>query len=91
MLNFSFESFVDGSFDYNPATKTHNFLWLCEENADIGGGKITGADKYQPSEEEIAEQDKVRERLRQEQEAFHDLVGYSADVAYGITKMPGKE
>lgn len=44
MLNFSFESFVDGSFDYNPATKTHNFLWLCEENADIGGGKITVAD-----------------------------------------------
>ena len=55
------------------------------------GKEITSADKYPPSEEELAEQERQRERLRQEQEAFHDLVGYSADVAYGIRAMPGKE
>lgn len=64
---------------------------FCFGRKSVGSGKITGADKYQPTEDELAEQEKVRERLRQEQEAFHDLVGYSADVAYGITKMPGKE
>ena len=57
----------------------------------MGNGKVTGATEYQPSEEELAEQERQRERLRQEQEAFHDLVGYSADVAYGIRAMPGKE
>ena len=44
MFDFSFESFVSGNFDYDKTTKTHNSLWLREENMDIGGGKITIAD-----------------------------------------------
>ena len=43
-MDFSFESFVSGSFDYDKTTKTHKSLWLREENMDIGGGKITIAD-----------------------------------------------
>ena len=43
-MDFSFESFVNGNFDYDRITKTHNSLWLREENMDIGGGKITIAD-----------------------------------------------
>lgn len=41
-MNFSFESFVSGNFDYDKTIKTH--IWLREENMDIGGGKITIAD-----------------------------------------------
>ena len=40
-MNFSFESFVDGSFDYDKATQTHSCLWLREEKMDIGGGTIS--------------------------------------------------
>ena len=43
-MDFSFESFVSGNFDYDKTTKTHDSLWLREENMDIGGGKITIAD-----------------------------------------------
>ena len=43
-MDFSFESFVSGNFDYDKTTKTHNSLWLREENMDIGVGKITIAD-----------------------------------------------
>ena len=43
-MNFSFKSFVDGSFDYDRVTKTHSCIWLREEKMDIGGGKITTAD-----------------------------------------------
>lgn len=43
-MDFSFESFLNGNFDYDRITKTHNSLWLREENMDIGGGKITIAD-----------------------------------------------
>ena len=43
-MDFSFESFVNGNFDYDRIAKTHNSLWLREENMDIGGGKITIAD-----------------------------------------------
>ena len=43
-MDFSFDSFVKGNFDYDRITKTHNSLWLREENMDIGGGKITIAD-----------------------------------------------
>ena len=43
-MDFSFESFVNGNFDYDRITKTHNSLWIREENMDIGGGKITIAD-----------------------------------------------
>ena len=44
MMNFSFESFVNGNFDYDKTTETHNCIWLREENMDIGGGKITFSD-----------------------------------------------
>ena len=43
------------------------------------------------SEAERAEIEKMRDRLRQEQEAFHNLLGYNADVAYGVQKMPGAD
>ena len=37
-MEFSFGSFVDGSFDYDSATKTHSCIWLREERMDIRGG-----------------------------------------------------
>lgn len=43
-MDYSFSSFVNGSFDYDPVAKTHCCLWLCEENMDIGGGRISIAD-----------------------------------------------
>ena len=43
-MDFSFDAFVDGSFDYDPETKTHTSLWLREEHMDIGGGRISRAD-----------------------------------------------
>ena len=43
-MNFSFESFVNGDFDYDKTKKKHTSLWLHEEDMDIGGGKITIAD-----------------------------------------------
>ena len=45
-MNFSFESFVDGNFDYDRVTKTHSCIWLREEKMDIGGGKITTAQGF---------------------------------------------
>ena len=46
---------------------------------------------YIPTEEEKAEIEKQRERLRAEQDAFHKQMSYSADVAYGRTVMPGSD
>lgn len=43
-MDFSFDAFVDGSFDYDPETRSHTGLWIREEKMDIGGGKITIAD-----------------------------------------------
>lgn len=43
-MKFSFDSFVDGSFDYNSAAKTHSCIWLREERADISGGRISVSD-----------------------------------------------
>ena len=43
-MNFSFESFINGNFDYDPATCQHTGLWLRDQNMDIGGGKITKRD-----------------------------------------------
>ncbi|MCH5315045.1 MAG: hypothetical protein J1E81_03950 [Eubacterium sp.] len=43
-MKFSFDSFVNGSFDYDPKTEKHTCLWLREEQMDIGGGKISVAD-----------------------------------------------
>lgn len=39
-MEYSFDDFVRGSFDYDPITKEHSCLWLREENMDIGGGRI---------------------------------------------------
>lgn len=43
-MNFSFDSFVRGNFDYDKATETHTGLWLHDEKMDIGGGKISVED-----------------------------------------------
>lgn len=43
-MNFSFESFVSGGFDYDQTSEIHNCLWLRQENMYVGGGKITFAD-----------------------------------------------
>ena len=40
-MEFSFESFVYGSFDYDAVTETHSCMWLREEKMDIGGGRIS--------------------------------------------------
>ena len=53
--------------------------------------EFTGAIMQEPTEEEKAEIEEERDRLRSEQNAFHELLGYNADVAYGRVKMPGKE
>ena len=53
--------------------------------------KPTGAVMSEPTEEEKAEVEKERDRLIAEQNAFHDLLGYNADVAYGRAPLPGKE
>lgn len=39
-MEFTFDSFVYGDFDYDPVSQTHTSLWLREENMDIGGGSI---------------------------------------------------
>lgn len=39
-MNYSFESFVSGRFDWDPQENRHTCLWLREVNMDIGGGKI---------------------------------------------------
>ena len=43
-MTFSFESFVDGSFNYDYETQKHNCLWLHEAKMDIGGGTISKED-----------------------------------------------
>jgi hypothetical protein len=43
-MNFSFDSFRNGNFDYDLETKTHTCLWLRAEKMDIGGGIISVED-----------------------------------------------
>lgn len=43
-MDFLFDSFVAGHFDFDPETKTHTCLWLREEKMDIGGGTISVQD-----------------------------------------------
>ncbi len=43
-MEFSFESFHQGVFDYDPKTETHTCLWLREEKMDVGGGTISVKD-----------------------------------------------
>ncbi len=40
-MNFTFSSFVDGSYDYDKNNNRHTGLHLYNENANISGGKIT--------------------------------------------------
>ena len=37
---------------------------------------------------DIERMEKERQRLEAEQRAFRNLVGYSADIAYGVEKFP---
>lgn len=39
-MEFSFDTFINGTFDYDSVRQTHTGLWLREEKMDIGGGKI---------------------------------------------------
>lgn len=48
--------------------------------------KAAARELVEPSEEEALRISEERERLRMEQRAFHDLLGYNADVAYGIKR-----
>ena len=44
-MEFSFSSFCNGSFDWDPEKEQHTrLLWLKEENPDIGGGRIRISD-----------------------------------------------
>ncbi len=40
-MTFSFDSFVNGNFDYDHETQTHTCLWLREEKLNIGGGTFS--------------------------------------------------
>ena len=43
-MEFSFTSFCNYTFDWDPKKKQHTCLWLKEENPDIGGGRIRISD-----------------------------------------------
>lgn len=43
-MEFSFDSFVNRTYDYDYEEKKHSGLWLRDENMDIGGGRISFAD-----------------------------------------------
>lgn len=58
------------------------------KTAPVKNAEPQAVEKYVPSEADLAEVEKQRERLRQDQQAFHELMGYSADVAYGVKAMP---
>lgn len=40
-MQFSFDSFVRGNYDYDKETRTHTGLWLHNDMMDVGGGMIT--------------------------------------------------
>ncbi|MBQ2640862.1 MAG: hypothetical protein IJG15_02565 [Lachnospiraceae bacterium] len=61
-------------------------FWMFQEDREAPAERK----EYEPTPEDLAEIEKQRERLRQDQAAFHDLMGYSADVAYGRKQMPGE-
>ena len=57
------------------------------------GVKYEAGRKPEPAAITDAEAERIekeRERLEKEQEAFWQLIGYSADVAYGAAKFPGE-
>lgn len=43
-MKFSFDSFVDGTFDYDYKTQKHYCLWIHEDNMDVGGGIVSKED-----------------------------------------------
>lgn len=43
-MDYSFDDFVGGHFDYDPVKKIHTCLWLRDEKMDISGGKISVSD-----------------------------------------------
>ena len=43
-MDYSFDDFVGGYFDYDPVKKIHTCLWLRDEKMDISGGKISVSD-----------------------------------------------
>lgn len=49
------------------------------------------APAHTTTEEERVEQEKLRDKLREEQDAFHTLLSYNRDLAYGIhpDRKPG--
>lgn len=57
----------------------------------VGRKSVAAATPAPPENREGLDEETERERLREEQRAFHDLLGYNADVAYGRKPMPGKE
>lgn len=40
-MTFTFDSFVNGNFDFDREAQIHTCVWLREEKMDIGGGKIS--------------------------------------------------
>jgi len=67
-------------------------FWFGRKSAVVPkAAELTGAIMPEPTDEEKAAIEKERDRLRSEQNAFHNLLGYSANVAYGVTKMSGEE
>ncbi len=43
-MDYSFDDFVGGYFDYDPVKKIHTCLWLRDEKMNISGGKISVSD-----------------------------------------------
>ena len=52
------------------------------------GRKAVSSPAVTPSVEELERIKKEREELRAEQDAFQKILGYSADVAYGLHDNP---
>lgn len=64
--------------------------WAPEEKSpsDQAGAAQTAAPPREGEEPEAGPRAKAMERLEADQRAFSALMGYSADVAYGLTKSP---
>ena len=56
-MKYSFESFCNNSYDWDPINRQHTGLWLREERMDIGGGRISISDidrlKEYPDEDTV--------------------------------------
>lgn len=47
-------------------------------------------EEVDPTEEQMRRLEKERRALEEEQRAFRHLVGYSADIAYGVERFPSE-